>query len=186
MLEIGDGPLVYAAVLVAAIVEGEVAYVAAASLVASGHLNPVGVLIAGACGATIGDQFYFYVLRGRVSRWIDRIPALARRAEPLVTHVRRHDSAMVLLIRFAPGLRVALAAACAAADVSPLKFSVLSGISAAVWAIMLMLLIGWLGPTYLAQIGLSGWKGGLLIGVVVIVLFRIAGHFERRALMVDE
>ena len=186
MLQVGEGPLVYAAVMLAAIVEGEVAYVAAASVVASGHLNPVGVMLAGACGATVGDQFYFYLLRGRVTRWIDRLPPLARRVEPLVAHVRRHDTAMVLLIRFAPGLRVALAAACAAANVPPLKFSVLNGISAAVWAIALMVLVGWLGPTYLAQIGLSGWKGGVVIGVVVILLFRIAGHVERRALMVDD
>jgi membrane protein DedA with SNARE-associated domain len=186
MLQFAHGPLVYAAVLLAASVEGEVAYVAAASLVAEGHLNPVGVIFAGACGATIGDQFYFYLLRGRVTRWIDRIPGLARRAEPLVAHVRRHDAAMVMLIRFAPGLRIALAAACAAAGVSPLKFSVLNGISATIWAVTLMVLIGWLGPTYLAQVGLSGWKGGVLIGLVIIALFRVAGHFERRALMVDD
>src|SRR4051794_37343507 len=106
VLQMADGPLVYLAVLVAASIEGEVAYIAAASLVAHGHLNPFGVIAAGACGAALGDQFYFYAFRGRVSRWIARLPRLERRAQPLIAHVRRHGAAMVLLIRFAPGLRV--------------------------------------------------------------------------------
>jgi membrane protein DedA with SNARE-associated domain len=177
-----DGHLVYLAILIAAIVEGEVAYVTAAALVANGHLNAVGVIIAGASGAAIGDQFYFYLLRGRLTRWVGRFPALARRAEPLVARVRRHDSAMVLLIRFAPGLRVAIAAACAYADVSPVKFSVLNSVTAVIWAVSLMGLVAWVGPTYLRAIGLSGWKGALLMGLWVIVLFRVAGRLERRAL----
>ena len=53
---------------------------------------------------------------------------------------------MVLLIRFAPGLRIALAAACAWVDVSPLKFSVLNLLSALIWASALLVLVGWLGP----------------------------------------
>jgi len=51
----------YYGVLVAAIVEGEVTYIAAAALVAQGQLHPLGVLISGALGAAIGDQIFFYV-----------------------------------------------------------------------------------------------------------------------------
>jgi membrane protein DedA with SNARE-associated domain len=182
MTQAFDGPFVYLAILMAAIVEGEVAYVAASTLVAKGHLNPAWVILAGASGAAIGDQIYFYLFRGRLLRWVERFPALARRAEPLAARVRRHDSAMVLLIRFAPGLRIALAAACAYADVPPVKFSVLNGVSALIWAVLLMGLIAWVGPTFLSAIGLSGWKAALLMGLLVIVLFRVAGRLERRAL----
>ena len=86
---------------------------------AQGHLNPLAVLLAGTAGAALGDQFYFYLLRGRLRRWLDRYESIARRGLRLVRHVRRHESATVLLIRFAPGLRIALAAACAYAGVSP-------------------------------------------------------------------
>ena len=68
------GPLVYLAILLAAAVEGEVAYVAAAALVAHGVLDPAGVIVAGTFGAAIGDQFYFYLLRGRLARWVARFP----------------------------------------------------------------------------------------------------------------
>ena len=56
--------MVYVVILLAASVEGEVAYVAAATLVGQGYLNPLGVALAGTAGAALGDQFYFYLLRG--------------------------------------------------------------------------------------------------------------------------
>src|SRR3954470_8715133 len=102
-----QGPLIYLGILVATIIEGEVTFVAASTLVAEGRLNPVAVLLAGAIGSAIGDQAYFYIFRGGLHRLIVRFPKLQRRAEPLVARVRQNDSAMVLLIRFAPGLRVA-------------------------------------------------------------------------------
>ncbi len=182
MLDGLHGPLVYAAILLAAIVEGEVAYVAAAALVAHGRLDPTAVILAGAAGAAIGDQLYFYVLRGRLARWVGRFPSLERRAGPLVARVRRHETAMVLMIRFAPGLRVAIAAACAYAEVPALKFTVLNTVTALIWSVALMALIAWAGPAYLSAFGLDGWKGALLVGAVIIVLFRAVGWFERRAM----
>lgn len=174
--------LPYYGILIAAIVEGEIAYIGAATLVAQGQLNPVGVLVSGAVGAAIGDQAYFYAFRGRLPRWLARYPSLQQRAAPLVDRVRRHDSLMVLLIRFAPGLRIAIAAACAWVDVSPLKFSVLNLLSAFVWAFALLALVGWFGPTYLAQYGLGGWKGALVIGLAVFGLLKVFGSYERRAI----
>ena len=61
--------------------------------------------------------------------------SLLARATPLVARVRRHASLMVLLIRFAPGLRVAITSACAWVDVPALKFSILNCISACLWVL---------------------------------------------------
>lgn len=174
--------LTYPGILLAAIVEGEIAYIGAAALVAQGQLNPLGVLAAGALGAAIGDQAYFYAFRGRLPRWVARYPSLERKTLPLVNRVRRHDSLMVLLIRFAPGMRIALAAACAWAGVSPLKFSLLNLLSAVAWGIALLVLVGWLGPASLARYGLGGWKGALLVGAAVFAVFRVLGSYERRAM----
>ena len=174
--------LPYPAILLAAIIEGEIAFIAAAALVAQGRLNPVGVLLSGALGAAIGDQTYFYLFRGRLPRWVARYPSIARRAAPLVERVRRHDALMVLLIRFAPGLRIALATACAWVDVPPLRFSLLNLLAAFVWASALLLLVGWFGPTFLARFGLGGWKGALVVGAIVFGLFALLGRQERRVL----
>ena len=172
----------YGAVLIAATVEGEVAYIGAVTLVAHGQLNALGVLVSGACGAAIGDQAYFYAFRGRLPRWLARYPSLQQKAMPLVSRVRQHDSLMVLLIRFAPGLRIAIAAACAWVDVSPRKFSALNLVSAFIWAFALLVLVGWFGPTYLAQFGLEGWKGALVAGGAVLGLFKMLGLYERRSM----
>src|SRR5258705_12924992 len=107
----------YWGVLTAAIVEGEIAYITAAVLVAHGQLNPMGVLVSGAVGAAAGDQIYFYLFRGRLRRGMARDPALGRRAAPLLGRGRRHSRSMVMFIRFAPGLRITLAAACAWVEV---------------------------------------------------------------------
>lgn len=176
------GALTYTGILLAAIVEGEVAYIGAAALVAQGRLNPFAVLLSGALGAAIGDQAFFYMFRGRLPRWVARYPALEQKTLPLLDRVRRHDALMVLLIRFAPGLRIAIAAACAWIEVSALKFSLLNLLSAFVWAAALLLLVGWFGPTYLARFGLAGWKGALAIGLLLIAFFKVLGAYERRTM----
>src|SRR3954471_20399213 len=73
------GPLAYAVIYVAAIIEGEIVFIGAAVLVAAGRLNPVGVMIAGALGAATGDQVFFYALRGRIAGWLTRCGAVAAR-----------------------------------------------------------------------------------------------------------
>ena len=178
-----DHPLTYLGVLVAAIVEGEIGYVAAAALVGRGYLNPVAVLVAGATGAALGDQFYFYLLRGRLRRWLDRHEAIARRGRQLAWHVRRREVAMVLLIRFAPGLRIALAAACAYAGVPPLRFTVLNCAASVVWAVALLVLVAWVGPAALPAIGISGWWSVLVPPLLLLLLFRYAARVEQRALI---
>jgi membrane protein DedA with SNARE-associated domain len=134
------------------------------------------VIAAGAIGAALGDQFYFYVFRGSfgglrtgpLSRWLGRQPALAARGGQLVELVRRHDTAMVLAIRFAPGLRIALAAACAYAGVRPLKLSVLNGIASVVWAVLMLWLVAYLGPAMLERVGIGGWLGTLISAAAIL------------------
>jgi membrane protein DedA with SNARE-associated domain len=175
-----DGPLVYGGILAAAMIEGDLTYVAASALVAAGHLNALGVILAGATGAAIGDQFYFYLLRHRLARWVGRFPTIHRRTRSLTNVVRRHQTAMVLLIRFAPGLRIALAAACAYLDVNPVRFSLLNAAAALAWAVVLLVIVAYVGPAYLSRIGLSGWEGALLTGLLIIVVLHIVTRIERR------
>jgi membrane protein DedA with SNARE-associated domain len=174
------GPLVYLGIVAAAMVEGEVTYVAASALVAEGRLNALAVILAGAAGAAMGDQFYFYLLRRRLTRWVGRFPSISRRTQRLTEVVRRHQTAMVLLIRFAPGLRIALAASCAYLDVNPLRFSLLNSAAALVWALALLVIVAYAGPAYLSRVGLSGWKGAVASGLLIVIALRVLGRIERR------
>ena len=162
----------YVAIMIAAAIEGEVTFVGAAALVSQGVLSPAAVVAAGATGAALGDQFYFYALRGPLRRWLLRKPALAARSERLIRVVRRHDTLMALAIRFAPGLRIALAAACACAGVRPLKLSLLNAAASLVWAVMVLTIVAYLGPAVFKGFGISGWWGTLAsAGLILALLF---------------
>ena len=176
------GLLPYVGILVAAAVEGEVAYLAACALVADGRLDPLAVVCAGAVGAAVGDQAYYFLFRGRLPLLISRFPSVARKAAPLVDLVRRRATLATLLVRFAPGFRVALTAACVSAGVPPLTFSLLNSLMSLAWAVVLLVLVGWGGPAVLTRFGLSGWQGAVVMGIVVLVLFRVLGRVERRAM----
>lgn len=156
--------------------EGEVVFVTAALLVSRGILDPFAVALAGTLGASVGDQIYFYLLRGRLRRWLDRFPAIARRGEKLVRRVRRHETLTVLMLRFSPGLRIALAAACAYAGVPAVKFSLLNTFTCLIWATGLLALVAWFGPAVLTRLGISGWWGALIPAVVIVIVVKWMGR----------
>jgi membrane protein DedA with SNARE-associated domain len=162
--------LAYAGVFLAAAVEGEVVFIGAAVLVAAGKLNALGVGVSGALGAAAGDQLIFYVLRGRLSGWLARVRPMAARRESIVSRVRRHQALMILVIRFAPGLRIAITAACAYAGVPAVRFTVLNLISAFVWAAVLLTIVSRAGPGILEHAGITGvW--GAIVPAALLVLF---------------
>jgi membrane protein DedA with SNARE-associated domain len=172
------GVAAYGAVFLAAILEGEVLFVTASALVSQGKLHALPVVIAGALGATLGDQFYFYALRGRLRRWVDRSPSVARRGARLVARVKRNEWLTVLTIRFSPGLRIALAAACAYAGVAPAMFSALSIVSSFAWAAGLLTLVAYAGPKWLPGLGISGWWTAIIPAILLVVLFRTLAKVE--------
>jgi len=147
--------LVYLSIYVAAIIEGEAYYIVQCSLAANGTLYWLPVLVAGALGGATGDQFWFYLLRGRV-HWLDRYPKVARFEARVRRHVHAHETLIILAGRFLPGLRTAIPAACAVANVAPQKFSALNLVSAFAWAGTIMLLVKG-GALTMGVMGLNAW-----------------------------
>jgi membrane protein DedA with SNARE-associated domain len=166
---IPTGALAYVAIYFAAIVEGEIVFVTASVLVATGQLELVPVLLSGALGAATGDQMYFYALRGRISGLLSRFRPIAARQEAIVARVERHRTLMILALRFAPGLRIAIAAACAYARVPRVQFSVLNLIAAFVWAALLLALVSHVGPRALGQFGLRGMWGAIFPALLIVL-----------------
>jgi membrane protein DedA with SNARE-associated domain len=162
----------YFVIFFSAAIEGEVVYSAAVIAAHLGHLNPLGVFISGALGGSAGDQCYFYILRSRVAHWLDRFEAIHRRRRQIEVRVREHSTAMVLASRFLPGLRVAIPAACAFADIRPFRFSTLSLISGLAWAGAIMAVIMTLGPSSMKQLGVDAWWAPAIPAVFVILFFR--------------
>jgi membrane protein DedA with SNARE-associated domain len=158
--------LPYLAIYFAAILEGEVYYITQCSLAINGTLSWLPVLVAGALGGATGDQFWFYLLRGRV-HWLARFPKAANYQHRVSGHVRAHESLIILASRFLPGLRTAIPAACAVAGVARVKFSVLNLVSAFAWASAIMLFVKG-GATTLSAFGLNAWWGPFLPAVLLI------------------
>ena len=170
----------YLAVFVAAALEGEVIFVSSCVLVSQGKLSAIGVLLAAALGGSLGDQVYFYALRGRVSNWLGRIPMVAKSRERFVTYIRRHSTRMILASRFLPGLRIAIPSACAYADVPPLKFTLLSLCSGFAWATSLTVFVGYLGPRALAWLGFGSWGRSFIpVALVLGYAFCMTRSFNR-------
>jgi len=155
-------------VFAAAAIEGEVVFIGAAVLVSAGKLNALAVGISGALGAAAGDQVFFYALRGRLSGWLSRVRPLAARRESIVSRVRRHQVLMILVIRFAPGLRIAITAACAYAGVPALRFTVLNLISAFGWAAAILTVVSRAGPGVLQHAGITGLWGAIVPAVLLV------------------
>ena len=171
----------YAGIFGGAALEGEIVFVAAAVAVAAGRLSPIGVTIAGALGAAFGDQFYFYLLRGRVDRVLDRVRWVAARHDAIVRRVRRRETIMIFIIRFAPGLRIAMAAACAYARVSAFRFSVVDTVAAFTWAILLLTFVSRTGPALAQRLGISGMWAIVVPAVALAAFVWWLGHLSKDA-----
>ncbi len=162
--------LVYLSIYIAAIIEGEIYYSKVCADAMIGKLFWAGVLVAGALGGATGDQLWFYILRGHI-HWLDRYPRLAKYRQSVSERVHSHETAIILVSRFLPGLRTAIPIACAYANVRPVKFSSLNLISAFAWAGAIMLFVK-TGSRTLTAFGLTAWWGPLIPAAMVILFFR--------------
>jgi membrane protein DedA with SNARE-associated domain len=170
------GGLAYLIVFAAAAIEGEIIFVAASALVGQDRLDAASVVIAGAFGAAAGDQLHFYLLRGRLHRWLARFPRITAGGRVLAERIRRYQIPVVFACRFAPGLRITIAAACAYAGVPAAVFSVINLLSAFVWASLILGLVAWVGPAWLSDIGISGWWTVVVPAAFILVAFRLASR----------
>ena len=162
--------LPYLAIIFFAIVEGEIYYSAMCAKAVAGDLYWFPVIAAGAIGGAAGDQIVFYALRGRI-HWLDRYPRLGQYRDIVSARVHSHETGIVLISRFVPGLRLAIPIACAYAGVRPIKFSLLNLASAFGWASAIMLLVRG-GTATLAWFGVNGWWGPFIPAALVILFFR--------------
>jgi len=171
--------LIYIPIYIAAILEGEIYYIAMCVAAAAGKVAWQGVLVAGALGGATGDQIWFYLLRRRIE-WLDRYPWMARHRDAVVDRVRNSQNLILVISRFLPGLRTAIPIACAYAGVKPLTFSSLNLLSAFLWAGTIMLVVTKAGPSAMDRIGLHGLWGAIVPAVLVLLFFNWLGRPRKK------
>lgn len=169
--------LEYIPIYIAAVVEGEIYYSKVCADAIRGELFWPAVIACGALGGATGDQLWFYILRGRLE-WLNRYPRLGRYRDRVIAHVHSHETGLVLVSRFLPGLRTAIPIACAYAGVGAAKFSTLNLISAFAWAAAIMAFVRG-GSSTLSAFGLNAWWGPFIPAAMIIVFFRWLGRPKR-------
>jgi membrane-associated protein len=173
------GGLAYAGVFLAAAIEGEIVFVAAAALAGVGRLNAFGVLAAGALGGSAGDQFYFYALRSNAGSWLSRLVSRIPRRQAMLDRIRDRKHVMIFACRFLPGLRIAIPAACACAGVSPAQFSALSLAGSFAWASTIVALIAYVGPQAIAY---KAWWTPIVPATMLLLFVYWLGRASRNHL----
>lgn len=125
------------ALFVWAWLQGEAAVIVGGALAAQGYWPWWGVWLLACVPAVLGHQIYFLLGRYGGDRLIARLPV---RWHPAVERarviVRERDSRIMLLMRFAYGIRLPLPFVCGAAGISPLRFLRYNVGTALLWSLI--------------------------------------------------
>ncbi|MDA8128313.1 MAG: DedA family protein [Betaproteobacteria bacterium] len=171
----------YAAVFFGVLLEGETVLMLAGYAAHRGYLDFAAVTGVAMAGAIAGDQFFFWLGHRHGQTLLRRRPSLRAKVSRALDLVRRHPAAVILVMRFMWGLRIALPVAVGLSNVARWRFFWLNLVSAALWAP----LVGGIG--YLSGAFLSTYLGVLhrvehwvMLGLAVALLaFRGFLHLRR-------
>jgi len=135
------GPLLFAW----AWLQGEAAVIVGGSLAQQGYWPWWAVSLLACVPAVAGHQIYFALGRRFGDALVTRLPVRWQPAiERARTLVRGNDVRVMLLMRFAYGVRLPLPILCGAAGIAPLRFFRYNVATALAWA----LLFTWIGYAY--------------------------------------
>ncbi len=126
----------YIAIFVAGLFEGETILLLGAYAVHQGYLQMPLVVACGAAAAFISDQFYFFIGRRRGPTIGQKYPRIQQQLEKVRGFVGRHPVAIVMLMRFAWGLRIVLPIALGMGRMRAAVYVPLSAVASVLWAVV--------------------------------------------------
>ena len=121
-------------VLAGSLLEGETVVLLAGYAAHRGYLDFAAVVAVAALGAVIGDQAWFVLGRRQGTRLIERRPRLDGKVRRALALIERHSVKILLAMRFAWGLRIALPIAVGMSRIPWQRFLLLNLLSALLWA----------------------------------------------------
>ena len=159
----------YVAVFVGTFLEGETILVLAGFLSHRGYLVLEWVIASAFIGTYAGDQLFFYIGRWRGSGILAKRPHWELRSKRVFDLLNRHQILVILGFRFLYGLRTVTPFLIGMSGVHPMRFLVLNGLGALVWAIAIGALGYLLGQT--VELFLEHVKRYELLILASIILF---------------
>jgi membrane protein DedA with SNARE-associated domain len=137
----------YIAIFVGTFLEGETIVVLAGFLAHRGYLVLEWVIICAFIGTYAGDQLFFYIGRWRGSGILAKRPHWQLRSQRVFDLLNRHQVLVILGFRFLYGLRTVTPFLIGMSGVHPMRYLVLNGLGAFIWAIAVGALGYLLGQT---------------------------------------
>jgi len=125
----------YAAIFIGTFLEGETILVIAGFLAHRGYLELGWVIAWAFFGTYAGDQLFFYIGRSRGMALLDKRPHWRLRSQRVFDLLERHQVLVILGFRFLYGLRTVTPFLIGMSGVRPLRYLILNGLGALVWAI---------------------------------------------------
>ena len=168
----------YAAVFAGTLLEGETVLLLAGYAAHRGYLDFAPVIGVAWLGATLGDQFFFWLGRRHARRLLAARPALNTKMARALAWIERHPDLAIIAMRFLWGLRTALPLALGMSTVSWWRFFWLNLLSAALWAVLIAG-AGWSFGALIAQRA-PAWHRYEHWGMAAVVVLALAARGWRR------
>ena len=158
----------YLAIFVGTFLEGETIVILAGFLSHRGYLNLEWVIASAFIGTYAGDQLFYYIGKWRGHRILAKRPHWQLRSQKVFDLLNRHQVLVILGFRFLYGLRTVTPFLIGMSGVRPLRYLLLNGLGALVWAIAIGALGFVLGQT--VELFLQHVKRYELTILIVIIL----------------
>ncbi|WP_338478919.1 DedA family protein [Pseudomonas trivialis] len=124
----------YFALFLGTFFEGETILVLAGFLAFREYMDIKLVVVVAFFGSYAGDQLWYYMGRKHGRKLLARKPRWQLMGDKALEHIRKHPDIWVLSFRFVYGLRTVMPVAIGLSGYPPLRYLVLNGIGAAIWA----------------------------------------------------
>ncbi len=176
-------PALEASSLIGLVFPGEIAVLVGGVVAHGGRLPLWAVIVAGICGATIGDQVGYLVGRRYGPELVKRLPERVRRSGELdraMGLVRRRGAVAVLLGRWAAALRALVPGVAGMSGISRLRFTVANVVGGGVWAAAVAVAGYLAGASYRLLERRLGIGGEILAAVVVVAVIGYVVIARRR------
>ena len=122
---------------VGCLLEGETLLLLAGFAAHRGHLNPLAVLAVAATAGFAGDQIFFWLGRRHGAAVLARWPALLQHVDRVHGLLERWRDGVVVLVRFAYGLRIAGPVIIGMSKMPAWRFAACNAIGALLWALII-------------------------------------------------
>jgi membrane protein DedA with SNARE-associated domain len=159
----------YWAVFIGCLLEGETILILGGLAAHQTSLRLVDVILIATLGGMLGDQILFWTGRYFGPRILPRLHRQQATIDRVSALIKRYPTASVFSVRFLYGMRLIGPLVIGASRLSPIRFSAINLLGAAVWATLFVMAGYWAGEALQNLLGnLKPYRLPIFIGVVVI------------------